>query len=262
MIENWLQNWRHAIRGYRRDPVLTLAATLTLAICIGANTTVFSLVDSILLRPLPFPESQRIYWLSERMGREQMEIGLGPDYYSLREAHRVFTEVGAFDTLTLNWSGIEKPEQLDAAQVTPSFFRVLGTRPMLGRYLAAGEEGRQAPGVVVLSYAFWRSRMGGDPHAVGKTITLDRVGNTVIGVMPQGFNYPSGTEVWRPLPMDESSQRPRTLTRPVRIVNMVARVRPEITPRRLEADMAALTEAIHAEYPLSLIHISEPTRPY
>ena len=135
---------RHADRGLRRDPVLWLTATLTLALSIGANTTVFSLVNSILLRPLPFPDAGRIYWVNERMGKNQAEIALGADYYSLREAHQVFAEAGAFDTLTLNWSGREKPEQLDAAQVTPSFFSVLGTAPMLGRYLARGEEGRTA----------------------------------------------------------------------------------------------------------------------
>ena len=144
-----IENLRRAVRGLRRDPILWLTATLTLALCIGANTTVFSLVNSILLRPLPFPDSGRIYWVSERMGKTQAEIGTGADYYSLREARHVFAEVGAFDTLTLNWSGREKPEQLDAAQVTRSFFSVLGTSPMMGRYLAAEEEGRKAPAVVV-----------------------------------------------------------------------------------------------------------------
>src|ERR1035441_8724115 len=95
-----MQRLSHAARGLRRDPLLWSTATLTLALCIGANTTVFSLVNSILLRPLPFPDSDRIYWVSERMGKSQAEIGLGADYYSLREAHRLFAEVGAFEPLT------------------------------------------------------------------------------------------------------------------------------------------------------------------
>src|SRR5438105_9987420 len=110
MFGDVLQDLLYATRGLRRDPLLAQAATLTLAVCIGANTTVFSLVNSILLRPLPFPDSDRIYWVSERMGRSQAEVGLGADYYSLREAKRVFAEVGAFDPLTVNWSGREKPE--------------------------------------------------------------------------------------------------------------------------------------------------------
>ena len=128
------------------------------------------------------------------MGRDQMEVGLGVGLLQpARSRTAIFEEVGGvFDRLTLNWSGTEKPEQLEAAQATPSFFGVMGTQPMMGRYLAAGEEGRKAPAVAVLSYAFWRSRLGSDPQAVGKTITLDGLPHTVIGVMPQGFDYPQG----------------------------------------------------------------------
>jgi len=111
-LDRLAQDMRYAVRGLRRDPMLALTAALTLAICIGANTTVFSIVNSILLRPLPYPGSERIYWVSERMGRERTEVGLGPDYYSLREQNRVFADIAAFDTLTLNWTGVEKPEQL------------------------------------------------------------------------------------------------------------------------------------------------------
>src|SRR5260370_7151905 len=163
MIHSFFEDLRYALRGLRRDPVLALAATATLALCIGANTTVFSLVNSILLRPLPYPDSQRIYWVSERMGRSPVEVGLGPDYYSLREQSRAMQDVAAYDTNTVNWNGIEKPEQLDAAQVTPSFFSVFGTPPMIGRYLAAGEEGKDPPKIAVLSYAPWPSRTATTP---------------------------------------------------------------------------------------------------
>lgn len=245
-----MQDLIYAIRGLRRNPLLAQAATLTLAICIGANTTVFSLVNSILLRPLPYPASDRIYWISERMGRDQMEVALGSDYYSLREQNHAFEEIGAFfDSLTLNWSGPEKPEQVQSAQANPAFFGVMGTQPKLGRYLAYGEEGTKAPAVAVLSYAFWRSHLGSDPQAVGKTITLDGLPHTVIGVMPQGFDYPRGTQLWRPLAMDESSQRPRSVTRPMRMINMVARLKPGVGPAQLEAEMVRLTGTIRGEYP-------------
>ena len=244
-----IESLRHAVRALRRDPILWSTATFTLALCIGANTTVFSLVNSILLRPLPFADSGRIYWVSERMGKSQAEVGLGADYYSLREAHRLFAEVGAFDPLTLNWSGREKPEQLDAAQVTPSFFSVLGTAPMMGRYLAAEEEGRKAPAVVVVSYAFWRGRLGGNPHAVGETVTLDGLPHTIVGVMPQGFDYPRGTQIWRPLAMDESGQRPRSAMRPMRLVNILARSKSPLSDEQLQAQLPQLTAGIRAEYP-------------
>lgn len=244
-----IHDMRHAIRGLRRDPVLALRATLTLAVCIGANTTVFSIVNSILMRPLPYPGSDRIHWLRERAGKHQLEFGIGADYYSLREQNRVFEDVAAYDTLTLNWNGIEKPLQVDAAQVTPSFFHVMGSQPLLGRYLAPEEQGVKAPAVVVLSYAFWRSRMASDAHVVGKTITLDRMPNTIIGVMPQGFDYPAGTQVWRPLPMDEAEQRPRSVARPMRMVNMLARLKPGLGRRELETELSRLARMIRAEYP-------------
>jgi putative ABC transport system permease protein len=249
LVESWLRDCRLAVRSLKRDRTLTLTAALMLSLCIEANTMVFSLVDSILPRRLPFPGSQRIYWVSERMRRDQTEVGLGPDYSSLREENRVFEDVAAYDTLTVNWNGIEEPEQLDAAQVTPSFFDVMGTQPMMGRRLAAGEEGRDALRVVVLSYAFWRGRMDRDPRVVGKTILLDRVPHTVIGVMPQGFAYPRGTQVWRPIPMDEASQRPRSVMRPMRMVQMVARLKPGVSQRRLETELSRLTHMIRGEYP-------------
>ncbi len=247
-LERLGQDLRYAVRWLRRDPMLALTAGLTLAICIGANTTVFSIVNSILLRPLPYPGSERIYAVIEHTGPGPAE-GIGADYYSLREQNRVFEEIAAFDSTTLNWTGVEKPEQLDAAQVTPSFFRVMGTPPMMGRFLAPEEQGEKAPAVVVLSYAFWRSRMGSDPRAVGRTITLDRLPNTIIGVMPQGFDYPRGTQIFRPLPMDEATQRPRSVMRPMRLVNMLAKLKNGVSELELTTEMARLTHNIRREYP-------------
>jgi len=248
MIGNIFDDLRYAIRGLRRDRALAIAATATLALSIGANTVVFSLVDSVLLRPLPYPGADRIHWLSEHLGRE-MDIGVGADYYSLAEQGRLWDAVAAYQALTLNWTGIEKPEQLDAAQVTPSFFRVMGAQPSMGRYLAPGEEGRKAPAVVVLSYALWRNRMGSNPNVVGSTITLDRVPNTIIGVMPQGYDFPRGTQIWRPLPMDAAAERPRSAMRPMLVVRMLARVKPGVGDGDLRTEMVRLTQTIRAEYP-------------
>jgi predicted permease len=238
----------YVVRGLLRDPVLALTATAILALCIGASTTMFSIVDSILVRPLPYPDSTRIYWISERMKRDR-EGGVSADYYDLREKNRVFDDVAAFVPLTLNWGGIERPEHLDAAQVSASLFRVLGVRPILGRYLARDEEGSKAPPVVVVSYSFWRNRLGADAGIAGKTILLDGLPNTIIGVMPQGFDFPRGTAIWKPLPLDEASQLPRSVNRMLWQVTMIARLRQRVRPQELEADMDRLTYVIHAAYP-------------
>jgi len=249
MLDNFMRDLRYALRGLRRDRVLTVTATLTLAACIGANTTIFSLVDSILLRPLPYPGSDRLCWVTERMGRQQTEIVTGADYYSVRAENRAFEDVAAFDGATVSWTGPEKAEQLDAAQVTPSFFHVLGTQPMMGRYLAAGEEGPKAPPVVVLSYALWRSRFGSDPHIVGKSIVVDRLPATIVGVMPQGFDYPRGTKLWSPMAMDEASQLPRLATRPMRLVDVIAKLKPGVTRAQVDTELKRLASDIRGQYP-------------
>jgi putative ABC transport system permease protein len=247
MIDNFLQDMSYALRGLRRDPMLALAALLTLAIAIGANTTVFSLVDSLILRALPYPDSQQLYWLNGQNSRNQFTVAA--DYSSLREKNKVFAGVAAYNTNTANWTGVEKPEQLDLADVTPSFFNVLATQPLLGRYLAAGEQGPNAPAVIVLSFAFWRSRLASDPHIVGKKLSLDELPQTVVGVMPQGFDWPRGTQVWRPIPFDEAEQRARLVTKPMYILDVFARLKPAVTQNQLDADLNRLSIVLHNEYP-------------
>src|SRR5215813_2534178 len=131
----------HMVYSLRRDPLLVLSASLTLAVSIGANTTLFSVANSILIRPLPYPDAERIDWISEVSGPGHQDIGAAPDYYRLRESNRVFEEVAALVPVSENWTGVERPEQLNAAVVTPSFFRVMGMQPAIGRHFAPGEEG-------------------------------------------------------------------------------------------------------------------------
>ena len=248
-IESFLDDMRHAVRSLRRDPFLALTATLTLAVCIGANTAVFGVANSVLIRPLPYPHSERIDWISERSGPTQEDIGAAPDYYYLRQQNQIFENVAAFSPITVNWTGVERPEQLHAARVSASFFGVMGMQPMLGRYLAPEEEGPKTPAVTVLSYAFWRNRLGSDPHILGKRVALGRLPHTIIGVMPQGFDFPWGAQLWLPSLLNESSEGfPVSPTRPIFSVSILARRKPELTTQQIETEMNRLTVAIRAEY--------------
>jgi putative ABC transport system permease protein len=249
VIDNFLQDFRYAVRGLRRDSVLTLVALSTLAVCIGANTTVFSIVDSVMVRPLPYPSPERLYWISERMGRNRAEAAIGADYYSLREQNRVFEDVAAYSTRTVNLTRVEKPEQLDAALVTPSFFKVFASGPLLGRTLSESEQGVKAPQVAIVSFNFWRTHMASDSRAIGKTILLDGLPRRVIGVMPQGFDYPKGIQIWSPLSMDERNERPRRVDRPMHLVRIVARLKPHVSERQLSTELSHLTSSIYREYP-------------
>ena len=238
----------HVVYSLRRDPLLLLSASLTLAVSIGANTMLFSVANSILIRPLPYPGSERIDWISELSGPGHQDIGAAPDYYRLRESNRVFEEVAALNPVTTNWTGVERPEQLDTAMVTPSFFRVMGMQPAMGRYLAPGEEGSHASNVVVLSHAFWQSRLGSNPNIVGTTMSLDRLPRTVVGVMPQGFDFPRGTQVWMPSQLDESSQRILTPSQPIFTVSIVARRKTGVSPQAVQTDLNRLAEMLRREY--------------
>ena len=251
MMDSLWEDSRFAIRNLRRDPFLALAATVTLAVCIGATTTVFSVANSILIRPLPYPASDRIDWISDRSGPAHQDIGAAPDYFALRGENRVFEDIGAFDPMTVNWTGVERPEELDAAAVSASFFRVMGTQPMLGRYLTPAEEGPKAPPIAVLSYAFWRNRLGSDPNILGKTIALDRLPRTIIGVMPQGFDFPHNSQMWLPsIHLDKASESfPISPARPIFIVSMVARRKPRVSPQEAATEMKRLTFIIRAAYP-------------
>jgi predicted permease len=239
---------REALRTLRREPLLVVTATLTLALSIGANSALFGIANAILLRPLPYPNSSRIDWISERSGPSHDEIGTAPDYYRIREWNRVFEEVAAFNPMTVNWTGIERPQQLDAAAVSPSFFRLMGMPPLMGRFLAPDEEGSKAAPVVILSYSLWRNRLGSDAHIIGETITLDRLPRTVIGVMPQGFDFPRGARLWLPWPLDESSERPILASRPIFTVSILARRRPRRTAQEVDADLNRLASLIRPEY--------------
>jgi len=216
---------------------------------------VFSVANSILIRPLPYPRSNRIDWISERSGPARQDVGAAPDYFALREQNRIFEDVGAFDSMTVTWTGVERPEQLDAADVSPSFFRVLGSQPMLGRYLAPEEEGPKAPPVAVLSYAFWRNCMGGDAHIVAKTIALDRLPRTIVGVMPQGFDFPHGSQLWLPATLlDRASESfPISPNSPILIFPMLARLKPGVTPLAATTEMKRLSYVIRGLYPKEMV---------
>ncbi|HEX4592742.1 MAG TPA: ABC transporter permease [Bryobacteraceae bacterium] len=254
MIGNLWDDSRYALRNLRRDPFLTLAATVTLAVCIGASTTVFSVANSIVIRRLPYPNSDRIDWINDRSGSTQQDMGAAPEYFLLREQNRIFEDIAAFDPMTVNWTGVETPEQLDAASVSPSFFHVMGIQPLMGRYLTPGEEGPKAPPIAVLSYAFWRNRLGGDPHILGKTIALDRLPRAIVGVMPQGFDFPRGSQLWVPATnLDEATQRfPISPSRPIWIVSMVALRKPEVTPLDVATEMKRLSFAVRTAYPAEM----------
>jgi putative ABC transport system permease protein len=206
----FLHDLRHGLRTLRRAPGLVLVAVITLALGIGANTAIFSVVYSVLLKPLVFPESERIVqvWMAfPERGIDRTSWSHG-HFWDARDMVRTFDELGAIEFGSANLTGAGDPEQLEAVRVNAGFFRVLGVPPAAGRLFRAGED---APGqdanIVILSHRFWTRRFGNDPAIVGRSIMLNGVSHQVIGVLPAGTPYLDWAEVFRPLVRTANAQR-------------------------------------------------------
>jgi len=190
----------YAWRRLAQAPGFTTVAVLTLALGIGANAAVFSLVHSILLRPLPYPGADRLISLSETVPTQPdaPEPVSVPNFFDWRH-HRCCGELATYYRWKSSLTGHGEPERLWVGLVSAGLFDVLGVRPQQGRTFTATEDSPGGEQVVLLSHGFWRRRFGGAPGALGSTLILDGKPHTVVGVMPAGFDLPTGAELWVPL---------------------------------------------------------------
>ena len=189
MLETFLQDLRFGSRMLRKAAGFTVVAVLTLALGIGATTTMFAVVDAVLIRPLPYPHSQEIVHLAENTNHEGTMSIAYANFLDWQVMNRSFSEIGAIRNAGRTLTGAGTAEQLEGRQVSHGFFGVLGVRPLLGRDFSDSDDQRSAPPVAILSYQLWQRRFNGDPSIVGRGIALDGVSHTVIGVLPQGFSY-------------------------------------------------------------------------
>jgi predicted permease len=248
---------RYSIRSLRRSPVFTAAAVLTLALGIGANTAVAGLVRAVLLRTPPYVSPSRLAMVWQRLpalggSGDRMGASL-PEYVDYRDRNRVFSSMAGFENVDLDLTGDGPPERLAAARVTSNLFSTLGVRPFVGRDFAAGDGQEGAAKVAILSYPLWRSRFGGDPALIGRTVRLDEQSYTVVGVMPRGFEFPwpgmplsDKAELWTPLVFTRDALAARAESYDVR---MVARLAPGVTIDRARADISRVVDGFRQEYP-------------
>jgi putative ABC transport system permease protein len=239
------QEVRYAVRLLAKTPSWTALAALTVALGIAGTATMFGIMSAVLLRPLPFPQQRQLYWVTELLFHFPQEMALAGDYFTMREQTQAFGQMAAFDTSGVNWTGTDQPEQLTASHVTASFFSLLGVAPFRGRVFRADEDAPDANLSVVLSYALWQRRFGGDPAIVGKTIRLDRQVALVIGVMPRRFDFPKGTELWLPFKLNEAEQRQRQR---LVIVTIIARAKGDVSAAQVASEMNRLTPIVESEY--------------
>jgi predicted permease len=238
-LETLVQDVVFACRSLVRRPALTGLALLTLALGIGINTSMFTIVQSVLLRPLRFAEPERVHVIShsQQGGRFWLYPGLSDaSFVALREQDQSFEAIATFSREPVTLTGAGDAARVVAAAVTPDFLRVLRVNPAAGRAFGPHDvqDGRER--VVLVSDALWRARFGGDPALVNRRITLDGEPHTVIGIMPAGFSYPGATDVWTPLAIRLS--RNLSLSRPV-----IGRLKPGVSREQAQAAFEAFIQA-------------------
>ncbi|NRD47845.1 ABC transporter permease, partial [Corallococcus exiguus] len=245
-----LQNLLLALRRLRRSPTFTVVAVATLALGIGANVAIFSVVHAVLLQPLPLRDDARLVRLFS-VGLQGPGPTSPPDLMDLSEQTRAFEGLAgvAPAMVTLGADRLEaSPMKVQTAMVTAGFFHVLGPRVQLGRALQAGDDAPGAPQVAVLSHALWQRRFGGSPDVLGRTVNLGGpLPWTVVGVMAPGFDFPSRAELWTPIVQDESMTKPEA--RGAHWLEVYGRLGPGVSLERAKADAAAVARSLAARYP-------------
>jgi len=258
LVDNFLRDARHGLRLLRRSPVFTVVAIGTLAVGIGACTAVFTIVERVLVDPLPYAEAGRLVFIHEavpELGETAIPLS-APDYLDFERQNRLFESMAGFETVQVDLSGLGDPERLSAARVSPSLFQLLRVAPLLGRTFT-DEEDREGARVVVIGYSLWQRRFGGDKTAIGRTVRLDMKPYTIVGVMPPAFEFPDrGLPQWIPadlwVPIEFSKQELAERGDNFN-VGAIARLRTGISVERANQEAHELAQRIQREsYPAQL----------
>ncbi len=244
--EVW-QDLRYGGRMLWKNPGFTLVAVITLALGIGANTAIFSVVNAVLLRPMPYPHAERmVYVLEGDLSDPKFEGSYSPQNFTdIWSRNRSFDSYSALSFASFTLTGDQQPEALNGVLASADFGRVVGTAPALGRFFTTEEDAAGKDHVALIGDGLWRRRFGADPQIVGRNVQLNGEPYTIIGVMPPNFNFPSPNyEVWAPLALDSSKY-----ARGHGFLQGVARLKPDVTVEQARADMQNIAEQIKKEIP-------------
>src|SRR2546429_878943 len=245
-----LNDIRFALRQLVNNPAFSVIAILTLTLGIGANTAIFSIVNAVLLRPLPYPDAERIMVLNESSGPGQDYSVALPDYFDWRNDNTVFEHLAATHKESRNLSGIpgRDPERVSCASVTRSFFNIVGLPPQIGRTFGEDEDKVGAPPVVIISDRLWQRAFNRDPKVLGQAITLHDQSYTVIGVMPRQMTSPQDTDVW--LSMMRRSNNDVWISRAIHpMIYVWGKLKPGVTVERARTEMKGIAARLEKTYP-------------
>jgi predicted permease len=246
-IETLIQDVRYGMWMLRRNPGFTFVAVLTLALGIGANTAIFSVVNAVLLRSLPYRDPDSLVLVSYYLATGERERVLGADFLEWRDQAKAFEQIAAYTFDTADLTGSGEPERLAAGLVSADLFTTLGVAPALGRVFTSAEDTAGGAPAVILSDDLWRRRFGGDPQVIGRAITLGGQSRTVVGIMPGGFRFPGESDLWLPLALNVTQE----LSRQGRMVNVsvLARLEPGVTLEAARVDLSAILDRQRQSFP-------------
>src|SRR5215475_10294795 len=248
-VEELWQDLRYGFRNLRKNPGFTAVAVITLGLGIGANTAIFSVVEALLLRPLPYSEPERLVMLSEKSREGARLTAAYPNFADWRVRAQSFEGMASIRNEAMNLTGMERPMRLRGRTVNWSFFQLLGVGPELGRLFDEADDRYGAPRTALLSYELWKELFGGETSVIGRAINIDDEAYTVIGVLPPGFEYFRRADVYAPIglflrPNSGLADRGSSLG-----LSAVARLKPGVTLRQANSEMATLGAQLAQEYP-------------
>jgi putative ABC transport system permease protein len=240
---------QYALRSLTKRPGFTLIAVITLALGIGANTAIFSAINALLLKPLPFPELDRVVAVWDKVpsrGVTRNEVSVA-NYIDWQSQSQSFDQFALHRWWSANLTGIDPPERIQGFLVTANFFDALGMKPIMGRNFSAEENQPGKDAVAIITHSLWQRRFGADPNIIGKPITVNSIVRTVIGVMPERFNYPKGSEVYAPLAMTPELVR----NRDSHSYYIVGRLKLGVSIESAQAELDGISARLEQQYPES-----------
>jgi putative ABC transport system permease protein len=246
LMQGFRQDVRYAIRGMRRRPALSAVIIVTMALGIGANTAIFALVNTVLLRPVPYHEPEHLVGIREEATLRGQTWPVRPaNFFDWKARSASFEDVAWSRDGIFNLTGLGEPESLTGYRFSANMFEVLGVRPALGRTFLPEEDRPGASGVVILSHALWLRRFAGDPAVLGRSLTLNGQAHVVIGVMPPAFRHPQRTELWVPIAVSDTLKGNRTNA----VLRPVARLKPGVSAEAAQRELAAIYADLAQAHP-------------
>jgi putative ABC transport system permease protein len=244
----------YAVRMMRKNIGFTLVAVLTLALGIGANTAIFSVVHAVLLRPLPYPQSEQLIFIRQqetKLGIADMNFSV-PEILDYRERNRTLSGLVEYHSMSFTLFGHRDPDRVRAGVVSANYFDLFGVKPLLGRTFLAEDDKLGAPPVLVLSYEYWKNNFGSDPDIVGKTFEMNDKVHTVVGVLPPVPQYPDENDVYMPTSACPfRSSKKHIDNRELRMMEVFGRLKPGVSLAQARADFSTVADGLKAAYPQS-----------